>query len=44
MTSETNRTGEMNQEPERGTHDGLAAVAIALLTMALIALVVSKVI
>jgi hypothetical protein len=34
----------MNQEPEHGTHDGLAAVAIALLAMALIVLVVSKIV
>ena len=44
-----NTIGEMNQQPQRsagqgGTRDGLAAVAITLLTVSLIILLVTKII
>ncbi len=43
------RTDDMNEKPQRpvpqvGTHDGLAAVAIAILAVCLIALVISQVV
>jgi hypothetical protein len=51
-TSATYGTADMNQEPQRvareganrASRDGLAAVAIAILTISLIALVVIKII
>lgn len=52
VTSATKKTSEMTQEPQRLAreegnregHDGLAAVAIALLTVSLLVLLVSKII
>ena len=52
MTSGAKGTGKMNEEPQRvaregvkrDSRDGLAAVAITLLTIALLAFLVSKII